>query len=94
MRKILEVTVLDGYRLELVFEDGERGVVDLGSYAGKGVFEAWNDVNEFRAVKIGSYGELSWGETIDLCPDALYLEVTGKRPEDIFPALNREGAHA
>jgi len=27
------------------------------------------------------------GEDIDLCPDALYLRLTGKTPEDLFPAL-------
>jgi hypothetical protein len=32
-------------------------------------------------------GELGWGDQIDLCPDALYLKVTGKTPEDLFPAL-------
>ncbi len=29
MRKISEAKVLQGYRLELVFDDGVRGVVDL-----------------------------------------------------------------
>ncbi len=29
MRKISEVKVLQAYRLELVFDDGVRGVVDL-----------------------------------------------------------------
>jgi hypothetical protein len=37
---------------------------------------------------------LIWGEELDLCPDSLYLQVTGKTPEDIFPALRGEHAHA
>jgi hypothetical protein len=45
-------------------------------------------------VKIGSSGELVWNDQIDLCPDALYLKVTGKKPEDIFPALRQEHANA
>jgi hypothetical protein len=94
MRQISAIEVLDDYKLALTFDTGEQGVVDLAHLAGKGVFAAWNDLDEFRSVQIGAYGELAWGEEIDLCPDALYLEATGKQPEDLFPALDRTGAHA
>ncbi len=43
-------------------------------------------------VRIGSGGELAWSDEIDLCPDAMYLRITGKKPGDLFPALN-EMAH-
>jgi hypothetical protein len=29
----------------------------------------------------------AWPGEVDLCPDALYLDVTGKRAEEIFPTL-------
>ena len=38
-------------------------------------------------MRIGSSGELAWGDEIDICPDALYLRITGKKPEDLFPKL-------
>ncbi|MDI6754471.1 MAG: DUF2442 domain-containing protein [Thermodesulfobacteriota bacterium] len=94
MRKISEVKVLHGYRMELVFDDGARGVVDLSGLVGIGVFAIWRDRRIFEQVRIGSFGELMWGDQIDLCPDALYLKATGKKPEDIFPALLCESAHA
>ena len=94
MYSITKVTVLDDYKLELTFDDGASGTVDLSRYVGQGVFAAWNDLETFRSVRIGSSGELVWAEDIDLCADALYLEVTGKRPEDIFPALKREDVRA
>lgn len=94
MHTITKVTVLDDYKLDLSFEDGESGIVDLSAHVGQGVFSAWNDPDVFRSVRIGSSGELLWEENIDFCADALYLTVTGKRPEDIFPALRREDAHA
>lgn len=74
MYKVIEVTPLDEYKLALVFDNGERGVVDLAPLAGKGVFAAWNEPGVFQAVQIGPLGELAWGNEIDLCPDALYLE--------------------
>lgn len=94
MRQIIALEVLEGYRLALTFDDGEQGVVDLTHLAGKGEFAAWNDMEAFRSVHIGPYGELAWGEDIDLCPDALYLEATGKQPEELFSALARTGFHA
>jgi len=86
MRKITGVTVLEGYKLELTFDDGQRGSVDLSRHAGRGVFAMWDDPSVFRSVEIGPAGELIWG--------ALYLEATGKNPEEIFPSLAPEDVNA
>lgn len=94
MYKVSKVTVRDGYRLDLVFQDGTRGKVSLAHLAGKGVFSLWNEYAEFRKVKIGPAGELVWADKIDLCPDSLYLKVTGKAPEDVFHGLKHELTHA
>ena len=55
-----------------------------------GVFKAWKDPKCFQDVRLGPYGELSWGEDIDLCPDAVYMRLTGKSPEQVFPGLRAE----
>ncbi len=94
MRKVLKVRALQGYCLELQFDDGVSGTVDLSDLAGKGVFVLWRDRSAFEQVRIGPSGEVAWGDQIDLCPDALYLKVTGRKPEDVFPALPHEPAHA
>ena len=94
MKRISKVKVLPGYRLELEFDDGVSGTVDLSEAVGKGVFALWRDPLAFDRGRIGSSGELVWDDRIDLCPDALYLKVTGKKPEDIFPALRDQPTHA
>jgi len=94
MRKIAKVKVLQGYCLELTFDDGVCGTVDLSNLVGKGVFASWHDRHFFEQVQIGSSGELIWNDQIDLCPDSLYFKATGKKPEDVFPALRHESAHA
>jgi hypothetical protein len=94
MHKVTEVTVMDDYQLGLTFADGVRGTVDLSPLVRKGVFTAWQDYEVFRTVQIGCSGELTWGEQIDLCPDSLYLEVTGQVAKDVFPALKHERTHA
>ena len=94
MRRVSKVKVLPGYRLELEFDDGVSGTVDLSEAVGKGVFAVWRDPLVFEQVGIGSAGELVWGEKIDLCPDALCLKVTGKKPEDMFPALRDQPTYS
>jgi hypothetical protein len=92
MPKLTEVTPLEKYVLWLKYSDGIEGRVDLSDFAGKGVFSLWNDYQEFRQAHIGSSGEIAWNEDVDLDADALYLRITGKKPEDIFPRL-REIIH-
>jgi hypothetical protein len=94
MTKPVDLKPLDNYRLWLKYSNGTEGIVDLSNYVGKGVFSAWSDYNFFQSVKIGPSGELMWGEEIDLCPDSLYLKITGKKPEDLFPSLKRNFSHA
>ena len=94
MFKIVSVKALPGYKLWLEYIDGTKGEVDVSHLAGQGVFKKWESPGEFENVSIGSMGELVWGDDLDLCPDALYIRLTGKSPEEIFPALQRETIHA
>ena len=94
MHKITCVDVLDHYQLRLTFADGTCGTVDLHDLVGSGVFALWSNYEAFRNVKIGEAGELAWSDQVDLCPDSLYLRVTGKRPDEVFPGLKQELTHA
>ena len=88
MPRPIEVQARPSYRLWLRYDDGVSGEVDLSAWVGRGVFKAWQDVAFFEAVRIAAHGAVTWGEDIDLCPDAMYLRLTGKRPEELFPSLN------
>ena len=92
--KITEVKPLEKYKLFLRFDDGVSGVVDLSDIAGRGVFEAWKRDGVFEQVRITKLGALEWPDNLDLCADALYLKLTGKQPEDVFPALRKHPTHA
>ena len=81
------VRALSGHRIWLAYADGTEGEIDLSHLVGKGVFAAWRDDSFFASVRIDASGAIAWGEAIDLCPDALYLALTGKAPEDLFPGL-------
>ena len=72
-----EVVPREGYRLWLRYADGVAGEVDLSDLAGRGVFEAWKNRACFETVRIAEGGGIAWGEDIELCPDALYMKLTG-----------------
>ena len=77
----------DGYRIWLRYSDGSAGEVDLSHLAGAGVFEAWNDRACFEAVHITEYDAVAWDEDLELCPNALYLQLTGKSLADVMPRI-------
>ena len=89
MKRVTKIKVLPNCAIWVQFNDGVEGAVDLSHLVGKGVFSALKDARVFAQVRIGDSGELRWNDTVDLCPDALYLRLTGKSPEQLFPALQQ-----
>ena len=51
------------------------------------MFAAWLDHSFFVGVHIGPCGSIAWSDRIDLCDDALYMQITGMTPEEMFPTL-------
>ena len=92
--KITQAKAQGNYRLFLRFDDGVEGIVDLSDLAGQGVFEAWKRDASFEKARVTEFGAVEWPGELDLCPDSLYLRLTGKKPEDIFPALRERMTHA
>ena len=92
--EITEAKALSDYRLELRFDNGECGVVDLSEFVGRGVFSSWETPGVFEQVAVTTEGAVEWPGEIDMCPDALYLRMTGKKPEDLFPSLHNRLSHA
>lgn len=75
----------EAYRIWLRYSDGAEGEVDLSHLVGKGVFEAWRDQAFFSNVRLTEYDSVAWDEDLELCPDALYLELTGKSLAELMP---------
>ena len=87
MAKLIDVTAQSGYKLQLEYDDGVTGEADLSHLVGKGVFAAWTDPSIFQIVIVGKHGQIRWTDTIELCADAMYLQLTNKSPDDLFPSL-------
>ncbi len=79
--RVTDVRHIKDYRLELTFADGVRAEMDFRrKVVGRGgVFKALEDVSFFRQVRVDSEaGTLVWPNDVDLDPDVLYSEATGK----------------
>ncbi len=92
--KITEAKAVGEFRLQVVFDDGVCGIVDLSDYAGVGVFEAWLKPGFFDRVAVTKEGALAWPGDLDLCPDAIYLRLTGKSVEEVFPTQRHQPSYA
>ncbi len=86
IRPIL-VRPLPNYCVYLEFSDGSKGNVDLSDLAREQVFESWNDYAFFEKVHIGDHRQIKWNENIELCADSLYLRLTGKTVDELFPMI-------
>ena len=78
MNRVTQVEPRDGFRIWIQYSDGSAGEVDLSDMIAKGVFRAWDDPGFFDRVHVAPHGAVAWSEGIELCPDALYIELTGK----------------
>jgi len=85
---------MDRFRVFLRFDDGASGTVDLSDMAGRGVFSAWLQEGAFEKLSVSPIGTFQWVGDLDLCPDSLYLQMTGKTADELFPALHHVPAHA
>ena len=81
MVRPLEVKARDGYRIWLRYSDGVSGEIDLSDLVGQGVFRAWTDRAFFGRVYVAPHGSIAWSPDIEICPDALYGDLTGKAIE-------------
>ncbi len=84
----------EGFSIWIQFQDGEQGEIDLSDMAGRGIFKIWENRSFFESVSINSYHEIAWEDKIDLCPDALYMRLTGKSVEELMPGMVPVNIHA
>jgi hypothetical protein len=94
MYEVIDVKAKENFKIWVKYSDGVEGEINLQNFVGKGVFIAWKDYNFFKKVHIGTSGEIAWDNDIDLCPDAIYMELTGKTAQELFPKLREEIIYA
>ena len=87
MPKLLKVEPREGFHIYVEYDDGACGEVDLSDVAGRGVFKVWEDRAFFERVHITPFRAIGWSDELDICPDRVYFDLTGKTPEEMMPGL-------
>lgn len=74
MHDVVDAQWLNGYRVRLTFDTGERRDVDISTLTPfDGVFERLKDEAFFRQLCVDpDVGTIVWPNGADLCPDVLY----------------------
>ena len=76
----VEVKYIEDYKLEITFETGEKGIVDLREFIHDGgVFSRFKDLDYFKKVYVNEeLGVLCWPGDLDIAPETIYSMATGK----------------
>jgi hypothetical protein len=75
--RVLQVEVLEGYDLRVVFRDGLSGIVRMRERVYRedgGVFRSLADPAKFADVSV-IFGVVTWANGVDLAPDAMHDEI-------------------
>jgi hypothetical protein len=75
MHRVVLVRPLEGFRLEVTFDDGVVGVVELADRLFGPVFEPLADPKLFAQAAIDNFGAVYWPNGADLAPDAVYERI-------------------
>ena len=78
-----------GYSIEVGFEDGVNGAVDLSGFIGTGIFSVLKDTNQFAKVYSTGYS-VAWSGNLEIDAATIYSELTGSDPAAYFTRTGRE----
>jgi hypothetical protein len=79
---VTEAKYLEGFRIELPFNDGRRGIADLREALRGPVFEPLRDESLFSRLTVDEELEtVVWPNGADLAPEYLYYQAFKQDPE-------------
>ena len=91
MPEPIRVEARENYRIYVEYDDGACGEVDLSHRVGQTVYKIWDEPGVFEQVRITEDGAIGWSDELEICPDAAYFRITGKKPEEMMPGLRNGG---
>jgi len=73
MHWVKDASYVDGYKLEIKFENDEIRLVDLENHLDGGIFEALKDISFFKSFVVNQdIDTVVWPNDADFSPDFLY----------------------
>lgn len=84
MRRIVKAIAHENFTLELTFDDGVSGCVNVKPHLFGPVFEPLQDPAFFTKVSVDQFGAVCWPNNADLSPDTLYSELQNQQRRFTF----------
>ncbi len=75
MHKVVKATAFPDFTLELTFDNGVCGLVDVEPRLHGPMFEPLRDPVLFQQVTVDQFGAICWPNNADLSPDTLYADI-------------------
>ena len=92
--KVIFVTAVEKYCIQVHFNDDTQGLYDLAHLAGKGIFKQWDTDNNFSKVFIdNASGAVSWPGSIDLDTLTIYCKVKGITTDNYLETITDHATH-
>lgn len=74
--KLKEVKYVSDYSIEVVFDDGVRGIVHLNDLVEKGIFKVLQDKERFAQV-YAKDNAIAWSDQLEIDALKIYFDLTG-----------------
>lgn len=69
--KVTEAKYIDGYKIEIKFNDNKKKIIDLKNELWGEVFEPLNNIDYFKNFKLNPF-TIEWDNGADFSPEFLY----------------------
>ncbi|ODS34636.1 MAG: hypothetical protein SCARUB_00216 [Candidatus Scalindua rubra] len=81
MEKVIKVRPKTNYVIEVTFEDGFKGKLNMRPLIRDGITKDLKDFGYFKKVEIDGFGGIYWPNGYDICPNYLreIMEKENKR---------------
>lgn len=79
---IIEAKHVEGYTVEVAFNDGSKGIADLSPALKGSVFEPLKEIAVFAQLRVDPELEtIVWPNGADLAPEYIYYQAFKEKPE-------------
>jgi len=76
---VIQAKYIEDYKIEVLFNDGKKGVANLVDVLNKGIFQSLQDKKKFSSFIVDKDLEtVVWSNGVDLAPEYIYFQAFKK----------------